>query len=114
MPLGYYLIVRATRILPGNPLVTLRLPSIPGYLITLLGIYWFVRKRFPLTAGLAAVLLLTLCPFREYALEARSYTLLVGFLAISAVLWQRIGEMRLTTPLFALYSQTIPIAGPPQ
>jgi hypothetical protein len=103
MPLGYYLLVRAARMLPGDAHVTLRLPSILGYLITLLGVYWFARKRLPAFAGLAAVFLITLSPYRWYALEARSYSLLVGFLAISAVLWQRIGERRFMTPLFALF-----------
>src|SRR6202008_183209 len=54
MPLGYYLLVRVARILPGDPHITLRLPSLLGYLITLLGVYWFARKRLPAFAGLAA------------------------------------------------------------
>lgn len=103
MPLGYYLLIRLARMLPGDPLVTLRLPSILGYLMTLLGVYWFVRKRLPAFAGLAAIVLTTLSPFRAYAIEARSYALLVGFLAIAAVLWQRIDEKRFMTPLFALF-----------
>jgi len=103
MPPGYYALVRFMRMFPGDPLVTLRVPSIVGYLMTLLGVYWFARKRLPAFAGLTAVLLTTLSPFREYALEARSYALLVGSLAISAVVWQRIGEKRLMTPLFALF-----------
>lgn len=103
MPPGYYLLVQLTRNLPGDPLVTLRLPSIIGYLLSLLGVYWFARRRLPVLVGLAAVILMTLSPFREYALEARSYSLLVGFLAISAALWQRIGENRFITPLFALF-----------
>src|SRR5271167_829888 len=64
MPPGYYVMVRLGGMLPGDPLVTFRLPSIFGYLLTLLGIYWFVRKRLPLSAGLAAVVLITLSPFR--------------------------------------------------
>jgi hypothetical protein len=103
MPVGYYLLVRVARVLPGDPYITLRLPSILGYLLTLLGVYWFARKRLPAVAGLAAVFLITLSPFRKYALEARPYSLWVGFLAISAVLWQRIGEKRFMTPLFALF-----------
>jgi hypothetical protein len=103
MPPGYYVLVQLARRLPGDPLVTLRLPSILGYLLSLLGVYWFVRRAMPAVAGLAAVLLITLSPFREYALEARSYTLLVGFLAISAVLWQRIDAKWFMTPLFALF-----------
>lgn len=103
MPLGYYLFARAARVLPADPQVTLRLPSILGYLMTLLGVYWFARKRLPAAAGLAAALLVALSPFREYALEARGYALLVGFLALSAVLWQRIDEQRFMTPLFAVF-----------
>ena len=74
-----------------------------GYILSLLGVYWFARKRLPVSAGLAAVLLITLSPFRGYALEARSYSLLVGLLAMSAVLWQRIDENRFMTPLLALF-----------
>jgi hypothetical protein len=103
MPLGYYLFVRAARVLPGDPLVTLRLPSILGYLMTLLGVYLFARKRLPAVAGLAAILVITLSPFRAYAVEARSYALLVGFLAIAAVFWQRLEERRFMAPLFAIF-----------
>jgi len=103
MPLGYHLLVRIARTFPGDPLVTLRLPSIVGYLMTLLGVYWFARKRLPAFAGLAAVFSTTLSPFRAYAIEARSYALIVGSLAIAAVLWQRIDEKRFMTPLFALF-----------
>lgn len=103
MTAGYYVIIRLGRMLPDDPFVTLRLPSILGYLMTLLGSDWFVSKRLPLSAGLAAVLLITLSPFRECALEARSYSLLVGCLAIAAVCWQRIGERRFMTALFALF-----------
>ena len=103
MPPGYYVLVQLARLLPGDPHVTLRLPSILGYILSLLGVYWFARKRLPVSAGLTAVFLITLSPFRGYAVEARSYALLVGFLAISAVLWQRINEKRFMTPLLALF-----------
>ena len=100
---SYYAIVQLARMFPGDPHVTLRLPSILGYILTLLGVYWFTRKRLPVSAGLTAVILIALSPFREFAVEARCYSLLVGFLAISAVLWQRIGEKRFMTPLLALF-----------
>ena len=103
MPPGYYVLVQLARILPGDPRITLRLPSILGYILSLLGVYWFARKRLPVSAGLTAALLITLSPFREYALVSRPYSLLVGFLAISAGLWQRIGDKRFATPLFALF-----------
>jgi hypothetical protein len=103
MPVGYYILVRLANALPLDPRIALRLPSIFGYLLCLLGVYWFARKRLSGAAGLTAVLLITLSPFRAYALEARSYALLVGFLAIAAVFWQRIGEKRLMVPLFTLF-----------
>lgn len=102
-PPGYYAIVGVARMLPGDPHVTLRLPSIAGYLLTLLAVYRFARKRLPVLTGATAVLLVTLSPFRAYALEARSYTLLVGCLAIAAVLWQMVDERRFATPLLALF-----------
>src|SRR5262249_11693349 len=37
MPPTYYLLVRISRMIPGHPQVTLRLPSIVGYLMTLGG-----------------------------------------------------------------------------
>jgi hypothetical protein len=103
MPPGYYVLVQLARMLPGDPHVTLRLPSILGYIFSLLGVYWFARKRLRVSAGLTAVFLITLSPFRGYAVEARSYAVLVGFLAIAAALWQRIDEKRFMTPLFALF-----------
>ncbi len=103
MPPGYYLMARAGLMLPGSPLISLRLPSLAGYLLTLAGVYWFARKRLPAIAGVAAVLLVVLSPFRPYAVEARPYALLVGFLALAAVCWQRIGEKRFMLPLFFLF-----------
>jgi hypothetical protein len=103
MPPGYYVLVQLASTLPGDPLVTLRLPSIVGYLLSLVGVYWFAQRTLSAFAGLAAVFFIALSPFRAYAVEARSYALLVGFLAISAVLWQRIDEKRFMTPLFAVF-----------
>ncbi len=103
LPPGYYLLTRAGLSLPGAPEIALRLPSLAGYLSALLGVYWFASRRLPAIAGVAAAILVVLSPFRPYAVEARSYALLVGFLALAAVAWQRIGERRLMTPLFFLF-----------
>jgi len=103
MPVGYYLIVRLVTLFSGDPHVLLRLPSILGYVLTLLGVYWFARKRLPVTGSMTAVLLVILTPFRGYAIEARSYSLLVGFLAMAVVSWQRIDEKPIMKPLLALF-----------
>ncbi len=100
---AYYAIVRLGSMLPGSAHVVLRVPSILGYILSLLGVYWFIRKRLPPFAGVVAVLLITVSPFRWYATEARCYALLTGFVAISAVFWQRIDERRFMTPLFAVF-----------
>lgn len=99
----YYALVQTARSIPGDPHITLRLPSLLGYILSLLGVYWFARKRLPAVAGLAAVLILTLTPFRNYAIEGRSYALIVGFLAIAAAFWQRVGEMRFASPFFCIF-----------
>jgi hypothetical protein len=103
MPPSYYGIVWIAKILPVDDHIILRLPSILGYVLTLSGVYLFARKRLQASAGVVAVLLIILSPFRDYALEARSYTLLVGFLAISSVLWQRIDDSAFMKPLFAVF-----------
>jgi hypothetical protein len=101
MPLSYYVIVRLARLFPIDPHLAIRIPSLVGYVSTLLGVYWFARRRLTPLAALTAALLVILSPFRGYAIEARSYSLLVGSLALCAVLWQRIGEKRFTSFLFA-------------
>lgn len=103
MPAGYYLLVLLARQSPADTHVAMRLPSLVGYLLSLLGIYLFVGKRFPASARLVAVLLITLSPFREYALEARSYAALVGLLAMAACCWQRVDEKRFMTSWFTFF-----------
>ena len=100
---AYYMVVRLARVFSSDAQLALRLPSIAGYLLTLLGAYWFARRRLPAIAGLTAVLLVAVSPFRGYAVEARSYALLTGLLAIAAAAWQRIGERRLFTLLYGVF-----------
>src|SRR5215831_16240186 len=47
MPPGYYVMVQLANMLPGDPHIILRLPSMFGYLLTLVGVYWFASKRLP-------------------------------------------------------------------
>jgi hypothetical protein len=100
-PTFYGLIVLA-RTIPGDPHVILRLVSIFGYLLALASVYLFSSRRISPVAGLIATLLLALSAFCLYAIEARAYAILVGLLALSAVLWQRIEEKWWITPAFAV------------
>jgi hypothetical protein len=92
MPLFYHWLTGQISLLPLDPHIAFRLLSILGYLMSMIGVYAFVSKRFGPTLGLVAVLLLALSPFESYATEARSYAILVGLLAVAAALWQRIEE----------------------
>lgn len=102
MPPTFYALIQFARRLPGDPHVILRLPSLAGYAFTLVSVYCFVRRRLPAISALAAVLVISLTPFRSFAIEARSYSLMVGFFAIAAMLWQRIGGSWFIAPLFAI------------
>jgi hypothetical protein len=99
---GYYALLRVASRLPADPHIALRVPSILGYILTLLAVYMFVADRLAAAGGLAAVLLTAMSPLRLYGIEARSYALLVGLLALSALMWQQIGRKRFRTPLFGL------------
>ena len=93
-PPAYYFIVQTVRRLPGDPHLLVRVPSIFGYLLTLFAVFWITRRRRSAAVSLAAVALLSLSPFREYAVEARPYGLIVGLLASAAVLWTEVDHKR--------------------
>lgn len=102
MPLFYHWLTGQMSLLPLDPHIAFRLPSILGYLMAMIGVHAFVRKRFGFILGLVAAFLLALSPFEYCACEARSYALLVGLLAITAALWQRIEERWWFTLAFAV------------
>ena len=99
---SYLAIMRVARRLPGDPHVTLRWPSLAGYLLTLAAVWFFLRYRSTATAAVTGVLIVCLSPFRTYAIEARPYALMTGLVACAAACWQRIGEKRWASPLFGL------------
>lgn len=96
---GFLGIMSAAGRMPGDIHINLRLPSIAGYLLTLTGVFLFIRKRLGGACAVAAVLLIALSPFRAYATEARPYAMLTGLLAAAAASWQRLDERRPATPL---------------
>ncbi len=103
MPPAFYAFILLARNLSGKAELVLRLPSIAGYVLALLGVYWFAARRVQPAFAAIATLLLALSPFRDFALQARPYTLLVGFLAMAAVFWQRIEEKPWAWSLFACF-----------
>jgi len=101
LPLAYYVAERAAIALPLDPHLGFRLPSILGYLAAIVGVYLFASRAFRPATGLAAACVLALSPFREYAIEARPYALVVGCVAIAAFAWQRAEEKRMYAVLLA-------------
>jgi hypothetical protein len=101
MPPGFYLFVIPARLIPADLHITLRLWSILGYIFCMIGVYMFVRKRLSTHPALIAVLLLCSSSFRMYALQARSYALMVGCLAVAAAVWQELDEKRWAAPAMA-------------
>jgi len=102
MPAGFYGMMWLVRMVPGDPHIILRLPSLAGYLLALLAVWFFLRYRLPAEAAICGLFVLSLSPFRTYSLEARPYALMVGLVAAAAVCWQRIGARRWATPLLGL------------
>lgn len=89
-PPPFYALERMTAHLPGNELITFRIPSILAYCCMVLCVFLFIKKR----RGSACALVCAAIPmvsvlFSTYAVEARGYSLMVGFVALAMVCYQR-------------------------
>lgn len=103
MTIGFMSMMLPSSIMPLDPQIAYRLPSILCYVLTVICVFFFVRKRCSYPIALSASLLIMLSPFREYAIEARPYALQVGFLAMAVVCWQRIDTKRIFAWLFLIF-----------
>jgi hypothetical protein len=87
-PLGY-LATKAARSLPGPETLTLRVPSLAGYVLLSVALFLFIARRIGPWFALSAVALLPLAPYTvTYAVEARPYMLLLGVSGCALVFWQ--------------------------
>lgn len=87
-PLVYHLLAHAcTRILGPTPLA-LRLPSIFGFLLMQLCIFFTTRVIAGSRAALIAMVFPAMTATLFYAPEARPYGLLLGFYALAFLAWQ--------------------------
>lgn len=92
-PLGYIL-VRHTVNWLGESAVTIRLPSLLGGLVAMLGTFFFVRFRRGSAEALLAVALMTASEHvTQYMNEARPYGLMLGWTALVFLFWQRAGSI---------------------
>ena len=91
-PPAFYLLHQLfLRSLGENPWA-LRLPAILGFLFMMLCVYQFVAKRTSVAYGLVGMLIPLATVAYEYAYEARGYSLLLCFLGLAVVSWQRAGD----------------------
>jgi len=93
-PPAYHLLTRASVHLLGNDAWGLRLPSVAGYLLFCLSLYWFVGRRTSKLYGLLAFIFPCLTGCWYYATEGRPYALVLGCTGLAAVCWQSIAMHR--------------------
>jgi hypothetical protein len=87
-----HLLTRAAAAVPGNELVTLRLPAMIGVWILCLCVYRLVARRLAGRFALAAVFMLMLTPVYDYAFEARGYGIALAVSGVALVCWQAAAE----------------------
>ncbi|MGB9445478.1 MAG: glycosyltransferase family 39 protein, partial [Candidatus Acidiferrum sp.] len=92
---GFYLIEHAFLGLISNKQLALRLPSILAFSGTLIGLFAYARRRVgDWVACLCALLLLSTSLFHLYLIEARGYSLMVFFITLALVCYQRLPSAR--------------------
>jgi len=90
-PLLYF----ATKIsfeLFGEGHISVRLPSILGYLIFSICIFRFVLRRCPAVYAFGAVGFLFVCGAYDFAIEARSYGVVLAFAGLALICWQSVAS----------------------
>lgn len=85
----YYIAARLTFHLLPPSAFSVRLPSMIAYFVAALCVYQFVRRRLTPLYGLMGAMVLLASSFNQYSYEARPYALMLGFLGILALAWQR-------------------------
>ena len=89
-----YLATRLSYSIFGVNTLSCRLPEILGFLLAMLSVYLFVRRRAGTLYGLLAAGLLYAGAPGALAIEARPYGLLLGFSALSLLAWQLARERK--------------------
>lgn len=88
-----YLLTRVAEVVPGPETLTARLPGLVGYVLLLVSMFVFIRRRLGGWIALAAVGFIPLMPYTiRYAVEARAYMLLLGVSGCALTFWQRAGD----------------------
>lgn len=105
-----HLTVRALTGVLGPTQLAARLPSMVGFTGACLALYLFVRHRCGVAVGFLALAIMVSEPGWWYAFESRPYALMLGFMMLTIVSWQRAAERQNGRGL-ALFGMVVGIAG---
>jgi len=73
--------------------LAMRLSSITGYLLMMVAVFFFVRRRLHTGAALVAYGTALIIPVSQYAYQGRPYGLLLGWTGWVMLCWQRAAEV---------------------
>ncbi len=104
-----YLATRASHTLFGSGELATRLPEITGFLVMCFCLYYFVSRRCGFAYGLLAMTFPLITVAYNYAAEARTYALTLGWGGLALVCWQAAAEGRRRR--MALIGFTLSLAG---
>ena len=92
-PLSYLLVRGLFHLLPPNATV-IRIPSMAGFVLCMWCVYSFLVRKINTVWGIVGVVLLATGTAYTYAFEARPYGLMLGFVGLAFVGWQRATDDR--------------------
>jgi 4-amino-4-deoxy-L-arabinose transferase-like glycosyltransferase len=91
-PLLFFILTRASFFLFGVNHLSIRLPETLGFWIMCLCLYRFVAVRSSALHGFVALLFPLVTGAYNYAYEARSYGIVLGFTGLSLLCWQAVAR----------------------
>lgn len=87
-PIGYNALIYGAIHYFGTSALVMRLPSIVGYLLMQVCLYWMVRRIANEWTATVALALPALMGVVVYSIEARPYAVMLGFAALTMLCWQ--------------------------
>ncbi len=88
----FYLLIRWSQRLLGEGLIVTRLPAMVGVWLFCVSLFLFVNRRAGAVAGCIAGLFPFFTLAQYYAYEARPHGIVLGWIGLALVCWQRAGE----------------------
>jgi hypothetical protein len=87
-PLSYLFVRALFHVFPASATVC-RIPSMVGFVLCMGCVYWLLRRKLGALWGIIGVLFLATGDAFPYAFEARPYGLMLGFVSLAFVGWQK-------------------------